>query len=163
MNRFASVTAGLFVLLGASVAPAGIEFVITTDTNLNDNGGVDEFVAIPDDGTARTVYIWGTSTPTTTEVVFEFNFDLNTSGSGLSFSSPTIGSAFAMGFPDVDLSDLQFGWSAFLFPAVSIPTTSYTLFATIDVAIASGTTPGADTTIELAGPDFKVCADYTSC
>ncbi len=93
MNRIAWGIAGLFVMLGAAAAPADIELRITTDADANDNGGADEFVVIPDDGIAQTVYIWGKSTPTA-ETIKEFNFDLNSSGSGLTFSNAAISPFF---------------------------------------------------------------------
>ncbi len=85
-----SITVGLLLLFAAGTACADILLVITTDSNLNDNGGVDEFVPLTADGSTQTVYVWGAATPHE-EAVFEFNFDLSASGGALAIDGVTIG------------------------------------------------------------------------
>ena len=154
---FAAV--GVAVISGATTAYAGVTLVITTDSELNNNGGIDEFIALPADGVPRTVYIWGSATPNS-QTIFEFNFDLNGSGSGLSFSNAAICSFFtgvSGSLADTNLNDLQLGWSAFFGTPPTLPVAlSYTLFATVDVAIAPGSTPGPETTLSLDGNDFRI-------
>ncbi len=152
-----AATSALFGVVDSACADALI--VITTDSNLNDNGRIDEFVAVPDDGNPHTIYIWAASTPTT-ESLFEFNFDLNTSGADLTFSNATIGLAFTNvsgSIVDTNLNDNQFGWSAFTgTPPVLGPCPDYTLLATIDVSVASGARIGQETALILDGPQFRL-------
>ncbi len=150
MRAIEIIMALLFCVCTAS---GGVDIIITTDADLNDNGGKDEFVPLPDDGVSRTVYIWGAST-TAAEAILEFNFDLDGSGSGLSFESVTPGPVFNAGLSETDLADLQFGWSAFLDPVQELSVLpTYTLFAAIDIAVAPGTAAGTPATLSLAGSD----------
>ncbi|UCC30075.1 MAG: hypothetical protein JSU86_17990 [Phycisphaerales bacterium] len=134
-------------------------------------------------GAAHTVYIWGTGNPATEDVGL-FNFDLNSSGSALTFSNAAIGPSFTGSFVDDNLNDLQIGWSVFG-GTVAVRTSPPTLFATLDVAVALRCAqtaaactvatqatdcpgpgdscvlppPGASTVLELQGPEYTVTGD----
>ncbi len=159
MRKTELFVVGLLVALGANTVLGDITVIITTDEDLNDSGGVDEFVPIPADGMPRTVYIWGSATPDTGSI-FEFNFDLTDSGNELSYGNAVIAPFFndiENSLSDTNLNDLQFGWSAFFGTPPTVPIAPpYTLFATVDVAITPGTLPGPDTTMDLRGPDFRI-------
>ena len=75
MAKCRLVLAALVTGLGSGMVFGDATFVITTDSDLNDNGGVDQFVPLPPDGVTRTLYIWGASTGIQ-ETIREFNFDL---------------------------------------------------------------------------------------
>ena len=121
MKTFRTIVVGLLLLFGAVSARADITFVITTDSDLTDNGGVDQHdPSVFADGAAHTVYIWGMADPSA-ETVGLFNFDLNDSGSALTFSNATIGPSFTGAFVDANLNDLQIGWSIFG-GTVAVPT-----------------------------------------
>ncbi len=128
-----------------TVARADVLIVITTDADLNDNGGVDEFTPVPADGEPHAVYIWGASTPDGYELL-EFNFDLNASGQSVAFSNASIGPTFSdleLSLSDTDLLDLQIGWSSFLdTPPTLLNCPTHTLLATLDVIIARDAVPG---------------------
>ena len=144
-----------------TVARADVLIVITTDADLNDNGGVDEFTPVPADGEPHAVYIWGASTPDGYELL-EFNFDLNASGQSVAFSNASIGPTFSdleLSLSDTDLLDLQIGWSSFLdTPPTLLNCPTHTLLATLDVIIARDAVPGPDTTIDIGGPSFSILA-----
>ena len=161
MKRFWVLTVGLLVLTGIEVASADVLLVITTDSDLTDSGGVDQFAPVPADGVPHTIYIWGAATPDT-ETLFEFNFDLSLSGQSLSFENAMIGPLFtglSGSLSDTDLADLQFGWAVFFgTPPVLSECPAYTLIAAVDVTISPQAQPGLATTIDLGGPDFRILA-----
>ena len=145
----------------ARSARADVLIVDTTDADLNDNGGVEDFVPVPADGQPHTVYIWGASTPDE-HALLEFNFDLNASGQSVSFTDAVIGLTFSGlngSLSDPNLVDLQIGWAAFLAtPPALADCPTHTLLAALDVTIAPDAVPGPDTTIEIGGPDFRLLA-----
>lgn len=159
MNRFCGLAVGIVSLLGAAFASGDIVLVITTDSDLSDNGGVDEFVPVPSDGLPHTVYIWAAPTPND-ETLVEFNFDLTSGGQSLSFDNAVIGQFLADvsgSLGEQELNDLQFGWSTFLgTPPVLVACPTHTLLATLDVSIVPGAKSGPDTSINLAGGDFSI-------
>lgn len=154
------LAAASFFLLAFTAASADMALIITTDPNLNDNGGVDEFTPIPVGG-SETVYVWGVSTPSA-QTIGEFNFHFVDSGSALSFSTGAIGSLFtgvSGSISDTDISDDQIGWSVFFGTPPSVPTAPmFTLFASFTVTIDPGAIPGADTTVDIAGAFFAMDA-----
>ena len=53
MSKVRALIVGFVLLLGTVAARADVLFIVTTDGNLSNNGGVDEFIPIPADGFAR--------------------------------------------------------------------------------------------------------------
>lgn len=152
MSRY-PIAACLAMCLLAPTASANVVLTITTDNDLSDG---DDF-SFPFDGAFHTLYIWGRSEPTV-ETIDDFNFDLDPSGGALSFANASIGALFtnANWLTDIDLDDLQFGASKYIYDPLDITVDPHTLFATIDVAVPSESIPGPDTTIDLAGGDFTM-------
>lgn len=130
-----------------------VKLVMTTDDGDVDSG--DDFVICPCDGETSTIYIWGKAGPDD-DYIAEFNFDLDVSGSSLTFSDATIGQYF-MDHPnslwETNLNDLQFGWSRFYGLNILLPEDEYTLFGTVDVTMDATCARGTTTILSIDGED----------